>query len=133
MLFELSRPVALSGAFDLLSEGDLLEEEMENLDRLLETPSRIAIHAHFANRVLTQPEEQLGGVRETIGNYLQSFIIPEVAEVFCATESTFDFSAVDQGKIILTTMPQKFQTERREKRSRCLECARVRGLSGPLS
>jgi len=113
MLFELSRPVTLSGAFDLLSDRDLLEEELENLDRLLETPRRVAIHAHFANRLLTQPDEQLGGVRETIGNYLQNFLTPEVAEVFCSGESTFDFGTIDQGKIILTTMPQKFQTERR--------------------
>ncbi len=113
MLFELSRPVTLLGAFEILSDRDLLEEEMENLDRLLETPRRVAIHAHFANRLLTQPDEQLGGVRETIGNYLQNFLTPEVAEVFCASKSTFDFGAIDQGKIILTTMPQKFQTERR--------------------
>ena len=113
MLFELSRPVTLSGAFDLLSDRDLLEEEMENLQRLLETPRRTDIHAHFANRLLTQPDEQLGGVRETIGNYLQNFLTPEVAEVFCTGESTFDFGTIDQGKIILTTMPQKFQTERR--------------------
>ena len=33
--------------------------------------------------------------------------------MFCTGESTFNFSAIDQGKIILTTMPQKFQTERR--------------------
>ena len=58
-------------------------------------------------------DEQLGGVRETIANYLQYFLTPEVAEVFCAEESTFDYAAIDQGKIILTTMPQKFQTERR--------------------
>jgi type IV secretory pathway TraG/TraD family ATPase VirD4 len=36
-----------------------------------------------------------------------------VAEVFCVKESTFKFSAIDEGKIILVTMPQKFQTERR--------------------
>ncbi len=33
--------------------------------------------------------------------------------MFCTGESTFDFAAIDRGKIILTTMPQKFQTERR--------------------
>src|SRR5207244_11036084 len=113
MLFEMSRPVTLLGAFEILSDRDLLEEEMENLDRLLETPRRTAIHAHFANRLLTQPDEQLGGVRETIGNYLQNFLTPEVAEVFCTGESTFDFGTIDQGKMILTTMPQKFQTGRR--------------------
>ncbi len=113
LLFELNRPVTMLNAFELLSDRDLLEEEMENLERLHETPHRAAVYAHFANRFLNQPEEQHGGVRETIGNYLQYFLTPEVAEVFCTGESTFDFAAIDQGKIILTTMPQKFQTERR--------------------
>jgi hypothetical protein len=113
MLFELSRPVTLAGAFELLSDRELLEEEMENLEALLETPRREAVYTHFANRFLTQPDEQLGGVRETIANYLQYFLTPEVAEVFCTSESTFHFSTIDQGRIILTTMPQKFQTERR--------------------
>ena len=113
MLYELKRPVTLLGAFELLSDRELLEEEMENLESLLETPRRAAVYAHFANRFLNQPDEQSGGVRETIGNYLQYFLTPEVAEVFCTEESTFDFAAIDQGKIILTTMPQKFQTERR--------------------
>ena len=113
LLYELNRPVTLQGAFELLSDRDLLEEEMENLEGLLETPRRAAVYAHFANRFLNQPEEQSGGVRETIGNYLQYFLTPEVAEVFCTDESTFDFAAIDRGKIILTTMPQKFQTERR--------------------
>jgi type IV secretory pathway TraG/TraD family ATPase VirD4 len=113
MLFELGQPVTLLDAFELLSDRDRLEDEMENLEQLLETPRRIAIIAHFRNRFLDQPEEQFGGVRETIGNYLQYFLTPEIAEVFCAGESTFKFGAIDQGKIILTTMPQKFQTERR--------------------
>ena len=113
MLFELSRPVTLRGAFELLSDREMLEEEMENLESLLETPRREAVYAHFANRFLTQPEEQLGGVRETIANYLQYYLTPEVAEVFCTGECTFHFSTIDQGRIILTTMPQKFQTERR--------------------
>ena len=113
LLFELSRPVTLRDAFELLSNREALEEEMENLENILETPRRAAIYAHFANRFLNQPEEQSGGVRETIGNYLQYFLTPEVAEVFCADESTFDFASIDQGNIILTTMPQKFQTERR--------------------
>jgi len=113
MLFELNRPVTLTGAFELLSDRELLAEEMENLEALLETPRRAAVYAHFGNRFLNQPDEQLGGVRETIGNYLQYFLTPEVAEVFCTGESTFDFATIDQGKIILTTVPQKFQTERR--------------------
>lgn len=113
LLFEMKRPVTILGAFELLSNRDLLEETNEDLGELLETPRRAAVRAHFLNRFLNQPDEQLGGVRETIGNYLQYFLTPEVAEVFCTGESTFDFATIDQGKIILTTMPQKFQTERR--------------------
>lgn len=113
LLFELNRPVTLLNAFELLSDRELLEEEMENVESLLETPRRTAVYSHFANRFLNQPEEQHGGVRETIGNYLQYFLTPEVAEVFCTGESSFHFGAIDQGKIVLTTMPQKYQTERR--------------------
>ena len=79
----------------------------------MQTPRRRVLNDHFKHRFLDQPAEQLGGVRETIGNYLQYFLTPEVAEIFCVGESTFDFSAIDEGKIILVTMPQKFQTERR--------------------
>jgi hypothetical protein len=114
LLSELQQPVTLSRAFALLSNQALLKEELQNLDDLiLETPRRLVLRDHFKNRFLSQPEEQLGGVRETIGNYLQYFLTPEVAEVFCTKESTFNFSALDEGKIILVTMPQKFQTERR--------------------
>ncbi|MFO1452679.1 MAG: type IV secretion system DNA-binding domain-containing protein [Opitutaceae bacterium] len=113
LLFELSRPVTLLGVYELLSRRDELKEATEDLANLIETPRRTAVHAHFLNRFLNQPDEQLGGVRETIGNYLQYFLTPEIAEVFCSGTSTFDFSAVDQGKILLTTMPQRFQTERR--------------------
>ncbi len=64
MLFELGRPVTLLDAYELLSNADLLEEEMGNLENLLETPRRAAVHAHFFDRFLTQPSEQFGGVRE---------------------------------------------------------------------
>ena len=114
LLAELQQPVTLAGTFALLSNKLLLEEELKNLGELsFETPRRQTVIDHFKNRFLNQPEEQLGGVRETIGNYLQYFLTPEVAEVFCAEKSTFSFSELDQGKIILVTMPQKFQTERR--------------------
>jgi hypothetical protein len=114
MLAELSQPVTLVGAFELLSSKKKLGDELENLSALdVQTPRRIELQEHFKNRFLIQPGEQLGGVRETIGNYLQYFLTPEVAEVFCTKQCTFDFSAIDEGKIILVTMPQKFQTERR--------------------
>jgi hypothetical protein len=114
LLAELQRPVTLAGALEVISSQPKLAEELQFLRRLpLQTPRRYALDHHFTERFIAQPGEQLGGVRETIGNYLQYFLTPEVAEIFCVVKSTFDFSAIDQGKIILVTMPQKFQTERR--------------------
>lgn len=113
MLFELNRPVTLKGTAELLASRQHLLQAQADLTELIETPRRQAILDHFANRFLSQPDEQLGGVRETIGNYLQYFLTPEVAEVFCTSESTFDFTDIDRGKIICLTMPQKFLTERR--------------------
>src|SRR5947207_9932950 len=42
MLFELRRPVTLSGVFELLSNPGLLADEMANLSILLDTPRRVA-------------------------------------------------------------------------------------------
>ena len=50
MLFELNRPVTLIGAYELLSDRELLEEEMENLESLLETPRRAAVYAPRCSR-----------------------------------------------------------------------------------
>jgi hypothetical protein len=113
LLAELHRPVTLTGVFELLSNREELETAVQSVGELLPMPRRVAVEDHFNNRFLNQPEEQLGGVRETIGNYLQYFLCPEVAEIFCSGESTFDIGDVDSGKIICVTMSQKFQTERR--------------------
>jgi type IV secretory pathway TraG/TraD family ATPase VirD4 len=61
---------------------------------------------------LEQPPEQLGGVQGTLSTYLEFFLNPEIAEVFCAEEPTFSVGEIDQGKIVCLAMPQKFQSER---------------------
>jgi type IV secretory pathway TraG/TraD family ATPase VirD4 len=48
-----------------------------------------------------------------IANYLQPFITPEIAQVFCAAGNSFEFADLDRGKIVCVAMPQKFQMERR--------------------
>ncbi len=89
-----------------------LVRSLDELAELLETPAREALADHFHTRLLRQPPEQPGGVRETIANHLQHFLAPEVAQVF-ATPSTFQMRDLDSGRILLVTMPQQFQTERR--------------------
>jgi type IV secretory pathway TraG/TraD family ATPase VirD4 len=112
-LREIHADVNFENTYRLLLNGKDMEETLQDLRGLESTPERCELIEHFENRFLAQPPEQLGGVKETIGNYLQAFVTPEIAEVFCAAGNTFDFDDIDRGKIICVAMPQKFQVERR--------------------
>ncbi len=115
MLYELEGDVTLENALNvLLDEGDFWEA-MDSLVESYPTPRREEIRNHFIFRYFNQPPEQMGGVRETIGNYLQCFSVPDIAEVFCpiGKSNTFEFADMDDGKIICVSMPQKYQMERR--------------------
>ena len=113
MLYEIGADVTLENVYHLLLNKEDMEEALEDLTLAEPTERRRLIEEHFRSRFLSQPPEQIGGVKETIANYLQYFLTPAIAEIFCASENTFDFSDIDRGKIICIAMPQKFQTERR--------------------
>ena len=53
-----------------------------------------------------QPPEQLGGVQGTLSTYLEFFINPEIAEVFCANEPTFSMDQIDGGKVVCIASPK---------------------------
>ena len=112
-LREIGADVTLENAYHLLLDQSDLDEAMTDLASGHQTTRRRELIEHFTNRFLAQPPEQIGGVKETIANYLQAFITPEIAQVFCPGANTFDFADIDRGKIICVAMPQKFQMERR--------------------
>ncbi|HEU0210145.1 MAG TPA: type IV secretion system DNA-binding domain-containing protein [Candidatus Udaeobacter sp.] len=112
-LREIGADVTLENAYHLLLDQSDLDEAMTDLASSHQTLRRRELAEHFINRFLSQPPEQIGGVKETIANYLQPFITPEIAQVFCAAGNSFDFSDLDRGKIVCVAMPQKFQMERR--------------------
>ena len=112
-LREIGADVTLENAYHLLLDQSDLDEAMTDLASSHQTARRRELSEHFANRFLSQPPEQIGGVKETIANYLQAFITPDVAQVFCPAGNTFDFADIDRGKIVCVAMPQKFQLERR--------------------
>jgi len=72
MLFELDRPVTLLDAYELLSNRDHSKRNGKPR-KSPRKPRRAAASRTLSDRFLTQPAEQFGGVRETIGNYLQYF------------------------------------------------------------
>jgi type IV secretory pathway TraG/TraD family ATPase VirD4 len=112
-LREIGADVTLENAYHLLLDQGDLDEAMTDLASGHQTIRRRELAEHFANRFLSQPPEQIGGVKETIANYLQPFITPEIAQVCCPARNSFEFADLDRGKIICVAMPQKFQMERR--------------------
>lgn len=113
VLKEIGADVTLDNVYSLLLNEDDLDEAVGDLGSRTGSPKARELLDHLRNRYRNQPPEQIGGVRETIANYLQYFLTPDIAEVFCSSRSTVDFSGIDRGKIICVAMPQKFQTERR--------------------
>lgn len=113
LLYEIGADVTLENAYHFLLNQSDMEQSLNDLAEAEPTERRRLLGEHFMHRFLSQPPEQIGGVKETIANYLQYFLTPDIAQVFCPTENTFEFSDIDQGKIICIAMPQKFQTERR--------------------
>ena len=112
-LREIGADVTLENAYSLLLDQGDLDEAMSDLASSHQTARRRELTEHFSNRFLSQPPEQIGGVKETIANYLQAFITPEIAQIFCPAANTFEFADIDRGKIVCVAMPQKFQLERR--------------------
>lgn len=113
VLYETGADVTLENVYHFLLNQEDMEEALADLSIAEPTERRRLLAEHFQHRFLSQPPEQIGGVKETIANYLQYFLTPEIAEVFCAGENTFGFSDIDRGKIICVAMPQQFQSERR--------------------
>jgi type IV secretory pathway TraG/TraD family ATPase VirD4 len=113
LLYEIGADVTLENVYHFLLNQSDMEESLDDLAVAEPTERRRLLGEHFRHRFLSQPPEQIGGVKETIANYLQHFLTPEISEVFCPSANTIDFSDIDRGKIICVAMPQKFQTERR--------------------
>lgn len=112
-LYEIQADVTLENAHELLLNEEELDDALAELSDGYTTERRRALVEHLQHRYLNQPPEQMGGVKETIANYLHNFLTPDIAQVFCPAKNTFEFSDIDRGKIICVAMPQKFQTERR--------------------
>jgi type IV secretory pathway TraG/TraD family ATPase VirD4 len=113
LLDRIGMDVTFDNVHMLLLNEDELDTALVELATDYPTDRAQRLIQHFQERYREQPPEQMGGVKETIANYLQFFLTPDVAEVFCAHKNTFEFNEIDRGKIICLAMPQKYQTERR--------------------
>lgn len=104
--------VTLEHAYDMFATKVMLDEVIERLEDA-RTPEAESLLKHYNHAILTQPAEQLGGVKTTLANYLKYFTDRCIAEVFCPLEPGISLSELDRGKIICVSLPQRYQIERR--------------------
>jgi hypothetical protein len=104
-------PVTIDNCFGLICDQDTLQKRVRELEsrRAPETAWLIDYYGEF----LRQPPEQLSGVRSTVFNYLQPYTAPDIAEVFCAVDPSFDLREIDSGRLVTVKIPQKYQTEKK--------------------
>ena len=107
----LGYPATIPNVYSILRTPEKKEEVMQELQKHLLNDTARAILGTFQQH-FDQPPEQRGGVEGTIDTYLQFFINPEIANVFCAENPTFSINEMDQGKIVCIALSQKYQTER---------------------
>ena len=104
--------VTLERAYDLFVGQGFLEKTFEHLLKKEDDEAKGLLN-HYKENIVTQPPEQLGGVKTTILNYLKYFTDPEIAEVFCSWQPGINFDDIDRGKKICISLPQRYQVERR--------------------
>ncbi|MBX7157671.1 MAG: type IV secretory system conjugative DNA transfer family protein [Verrucomicrobiae bacterium] len=110
-------PVTLKNTFMLLTDPQELDDVLAEAARL-HKQGKFPLEAedvvvHFVQKFKTMPPETLSGIRGTIFNYLKFFTDPIIAEIFCPQEDTFHLDALDEGKIVCVSIPQKYATERK--------------------
>jgi Type IV secretory system Conjugative DNA transfer len=112
-LAALNRPVTIPACAEIIASDAKYKEMATALQNLSGTKPKLTALVQYFLEFMQQPNEQLGGVRSTVFNYLQPFTAPDIAEVFCPDKPTFSLDAIDQGKLISVKIPQKYQVEKR--------------------
>jgi hypothetical protein len=111
LLEALDWPVTIDNCYHLVTDMTELTDRVKELTAL-DKPE----HGHlldYYRELVKQPPEQLSGIRSTVFNYLQPYTEPDIAEIFCTADPTFDIKELDLGRLVTIKIPQKFQTEKK--------------------
>jgi hypothetical protein len=68
---------------------------------------------------LGKAPEELSGIRGTIENYTNAYLEPEIIDVFSSAEPTVAIDALDEGKVLLVSIPQQFTRARKYVQAFC--------------
>jgi Type IV secretory system Conjugative DNA transfer len=67
----------------------------------------------YYQEFVKQPPEQKAGIVSTVFNYLSPYTAPDIAQIFCPADPTFDIEELDLGRLVTVKIPQKYQTEKK--------------------
>jgi hypothetical protein len=111
LLDALDWAVTIDNCYHLVTDMAELTARVKELEEL-EKPEHVHLLDYYREFV-KQPPEQLSGIRSTVFNYLQPYTAPDIAQVFCPGDPTFDIKELDLGRLVTIKIPQKFQTEKK--------------------
>jgi hypothetical protein len=104
--------VTLEHAYVFLTSDTLMKQVIAVIEER-KTPAAEELLDHYRSAFLSQPPEQLGGIKTTVANYLKPFTDPDMVAVFSRPKSSFAFDDIDRGKVVCIALPQRLQVERR--------------------
>jgi hypothetical protein len=109
----LDEPVTIENCFRVVTDEKVLSKKTPLLEERKTRRSDIAYLADYYREFARQPPEQKSGVVSTVFNYLQPYTAPDIAQIFCPADPTFDIGELDLGRLVTVKIPQKYQTEKK--------------------
>jgi hypothetical protein len=112
-LAALGEPVTIDGCCRVVTDQKLLGTKTPLLTRLKTRRPDICYLDDYYREFDKQPPEQKSGIVSTVFNYLQPYTAPDIAQIFCPADPTFDIKELDLGRLVTVKIPQKYQTEKK--------------------
>jgi hypothetical protein len=112
-LAAVGEPVTIDNCCRLVSDQKLLGSKTPLLTRLKTRRPDIGYLDDYYREFEKQPPEQRSGIISTVFNYLQPYTAPDIAQIFCPADPTFDIKELDLGRLVTVKIPQKYQVEKK--------------------
>lgn len=114
LLDRLDLPTTIPELFTTLTNLEILQDRLKDLAKAQGGSEEVRrIIRHLDKTFLTaEAKEQLEGTMGTINQYLGFFMNPDISKVFCSKDPNVHIQDLDYGKVLATSIPQRFIKER---------------------
>jgi hypothetical protein len=112
-LAALDEPVTIENCFRVVTDANVLSKKTPLLEERKSRRPDIGYLCDYYREFNKQPPEQKSGIVSTVFNYLQPYTAPDIAQIFCPADPTFDIKEIDRGRLVTVKIPQKYQSEKK--------------------